>query len=262
MSKHEGGARILPAPGLSISRRNFLSAGGAAALLGLAGCAGTTTSQFNAETAPQFRSPLDRGAGISPNLGAYVSMYAPMPQEQFPLPAIPIERMDPVYLRQLVADPTGETPGTIVVDTNNHFLYLVRENGEAMRYGVGLGREGFAWQGRAVVQYKRAWPRWTPPDEMVARQPELEPYSIANGGMDPGLNNPLGARALYIFQNGVDTIYRIHGSPEWWTIGKSVSSGCVRMLNQDVIDLHDRVPNGTPILVTNSMPPMASSGLV
>lgn len=86
---------------------------------------------------------------------------------------------------------------------------------------------------------------------MVARQPELEPYSIANGGMDPGLNNPLGARALYIFQNGEDTLYRIHGTPEWWTIGKSVSSGCVRMFNQDVIDLHDRAPNGTPILVTS-----------
>jgi lipoprotein-anchoring transpeptidase ErfK/SrfK len=262
MSKHEVGARSLAAPQLSISRRNLLGAGGAAALLGLAGCAGTTTSQFNAETAPQYRSPLDRGAGIPVDLGPYVSMYGPMPQEQFPLPGIPIERVDPVFYRQLVADPTGERPGTIVVDTNNHFLYLVREGGEAMRYGVGLGREGFAWQGRAVVQYKRAWPRWTPPDEMVARQPELAPYSIANGGMDPGLQNPLGARALYIFQNGQDTLYRIHGSPEWWTIGKSVSSGCVRMMNQDVIDLHDRVPNGTPILVTNSMPPMASSGLV
>ncbi len=96
--------------------------------------------------------------------------------------------------------------------------------------------------------------RWKPPDEMVARQPELEPYSIANGGMDPGLTNPLGARALYIFQNGKDTLYRIHGSPEWWTIGKSVSSGCVRMFNQDVINLYERVPNGTPILVTSLSP--------
>jgi lipoprotein-anchoring transpeptidase ErfK/SrfK len=242
----------------ALGRRAFLG-GGAASLLALAGCTtGMSTAQFNAETNPLYRSPLDRGAGIPPSVSPFASMYAPMPQEQFPLPAIPVERMDPVYLRQLVQDPTGERPGTIVVDTNNHFLYLTREDGQAMRYGVGLGREGFAWQGRAVVQYKRAWPRWTPPDEMVARQPELEPYSIANGGMDPGLDNPLGARALYIFQNGVDTIYRIHGSPEWWTIGKSVSSGCVRMLNQDVIDLHDRVPNGTPILVTGSLPRMVA----
>ena len=245
-----------------VGRRAFLG-GGAASLLALAGCTtGTSTAAFNAQTAPIYRSPLDRSAGISPPIGPYLAMYGPMPEEEFPLPAIPIERVDPIYYRQLVADPTGERPGSIVVDTNNHFLYLVREGGEAMRYGVGLGREGFAWQGRAVVQYKREWPRWTPPNEMVARQPELEPYSIANGGMDPGLDNPLGARALYIFQDGEDTLYRIHGSPEWWTIGKSVSSGCVRMMNQDVIDLYNRVPNGTPILVTNDMPMMTAPQMV
>lgn len=181
----------------------------------------------------------------------YAAMYAARPEESFPLPAVPFEKIDPVYYRQVVDDPTGSLPGTIVVDTGNHFLYLVQERGKAMRYGVGLGRAGFEWAGRGVIQYKRKWPRWTPPDEMVARQPDLEPYSIANGGMDPGLDNPLGARALYIFQNGEDTLYRIHGSPEWWTIGKSVSSGCVRMLNQDVIDLYDRVPGRSPILVTN-----------
>jgi lipoprotein-anchoring transpeptidase ErfK/SrfK len=247
----------------SMSRRGFLGTGGALALLGLAGCTtAQTTAQFNAETSPEMRSPLDRGTGLPPSLAGYAEMYGPRPEERFPLPAIPVERIDPIYFRQLVSDPTGEPSGTIVVDTNNHFLYLTRGNGEAMRYGVGLGREGFAWSGRAVVQYKREWPRWTPPDEMVARQPELEPYSIANGGMDPGLDNPLGARALYIFQNGVDTIYRIHGSPEWWTIGKSVSSGCVRMMNQDIIDLHNRVPNGSPILVTGNLPPMVQSGIV
>lgn len=138
-----------------------------------------------------------------------------------------------------------------MVDTANYFLYLTYEGGEAMRYGVGLGRQGFEWSGKGVIQYKRQWPRWTPPDEMVARQPELAPFSIANGGMPPGLENPLGARALYIFQNGEDTLYRIHGSPEWWTIGKSVSSGCVRMINQDVVDLYGRVPGKTPIVVTS-----------
>ncbi len=118
-----------------------------------------------------------------------------------------------------------------------------------LRYGVGLGREGFAWSGRGVIQWKAKWPRWTPPDSMIARQPKLAKYSASNGGMAPGIDNPLGARALYIFQNGQDTLYRVHGSPEWQSIGKAVSSGCVRMLNQDVIDLYDRVRGKAPILV-------------
>ncbi|WQP42647.1 L,D-transpeptidase (plasmid) [Sinorhizobium medicae] len=204
----------------------------------LGGC--STSSARNAEPAPPL---VDNSI--------YASVYGPKPDELFPLPAIPYEKIDPRFYRQMVANPTGERPGVLVVDTANHFLYLTYEAGQAMRYGVGLGRQGFEWAGRGVIQYKRQWPRWTPPDEMVARQPELEPYSIANGGMEPGLTNPLGARALYIFQNGVDTLYRIHGSPEWWTIGKSVSSGCVRMINQDVVDLYNRVQNGTPVVVTN-----------
>ena len=150
-------------------------------------------------------------------------------------------------------DPTGERPGTIIVDTSSHFLYLVLGNGQAMRYGVGLGRAGFEWSGRANVQWKQKWPKWTPPAEMIARQPELEQYSVDNGGMPPGLDNPLGARALYIFQNGEDTLYRLHGSPEWSSIGKSVSSGCVRLMNQDIIDLYDRVPDKAPIVVTSGV---------
>ncbi len=118
-----------------------------------------------------------------------------------------------------------------------------------MRYGVGIGREGFAWQGAGVIQWRQRWPRWKPPNEMVARQPELAKYSIENGGMEPGLKNPLGARALYIFSDGEDTLYRLHGNPEWRSIGKAVSSGCVRLLNQDIIDLYDRVPNKAPVVV-------------
>ena len=118
-----------------------------------------------------------------------------------------------------------------------------------MRYGVGIGREGFAWDGRGVIQWKQAWPRWTPPDSMIARQPDLERYSARNGGMAPGLSNPLGARALYIFQNGQDTLYRLHGTREWRSIGKAVSSGCVRLMNQDVIDLYGRVKYHAPIVV-------------
>lgn len=228
-----------------MTRRSFLLGSAGMAATALAGCSATTPRE-RAEIAP---APVENSM--------FASMYAARPDELFPLPAIPYEKIPPRFYRQMVANPTGDRPGTIVVDTANHFLYLTYEGGQAMRYGVGLGRAGFEWAGQGVIQYKREWPRWTPPDEMVARQPELQPYSIANGGMAPGLSNPLGARALYIFQNGEDTLYRIHGSPEWWTIGKSVSSGCVRMLNQDVIDLSDRVVNGTPIVVTSlaGMPP-------
>ncbi|WP_291001371.1 L,D-transpeptidase [Hoeflea sp.] len=139
--------------------------------------------------------------------------------------------------------------GTVIVNTKTYFLHLIQEGGKAMRYGVGLGRQGFEWSGEGVIQWKQAWPKWTPPDEMIARQPELVNWSAANGGMPPGLDNPLGARALYIFQNGEDTLYRIHGSPEYWTIGKSVSSGCVRMINQDAVDLYGRVTNGARLIV-------------
>jgi lipoprotein-anchoring transpeptidase ErfK/SrfK len=185
-----------------------------------------------------------------PDLGYYREIYGPVIDEGYEIPAVPIEKVDPRFYRQVVADPTGERPGTIVVDTSQHYLYLTMEGGRAMRYGVGLGREGFAWTGHAKVQWKQKWPTWTPPAEMIAREPELAKYSAANGGMEPGLMNPLGARALYIFQDGKDTLYRLHGSPEWWSIGKSVSSGCVRLMNQDIIDLYGRVPAGTPIWVT------------
>jgi lipoprotein-anchoring transpeptidase ErfK/SrfK len=231
------------------TRRGLLGLGiGAAA--GLAGCAGPSTERFVAETAPIYRTPANGRAGLGRRTPYYDAMYGPKLDEQFPLPAIPYWEIDPKYLRQEVADPTGERPGTLVVDTTDRFLYLVRENGRAMRYGVGIGRAGFSWSGRAVVQWKQEWPKWTPPRDMIARQPELEKWSADNGGMPPGLDNPLGARALYIFQDGVDTLYRVHGSPEYRSIGKAVSSGCVRLINQDVCDLYDRVPTRTPILVT------------
>ena len=219
------------------SRRTFLSGAMASAAGVLAGC---TTA----------REPLPEQVAAPPQVEAsFTSMYRAMPEERFPLPAVDLNKIKPKFYRRLVDDPTGERPGTIVVDTRSFFLNLVRPGGKAMRYGVGLGRAGFEWSGRAQVLWKQTWPKWTPPDEMIARQPELAKWSADNGGMPPGLENPLGARALYIFEDDVDTLYRIHGSPEWWTIGKSVSSGCVRMINQDVIDLFDRVATPTPILV-------------
>jgi lipoprotein-anchoring transpeptidase ErfK/SrfK len=229
-----------------VTRRGFLSlAGLGAASLGLSACATSGTGPSYAEAPPP--------AGPDARYGSYVTMYGPVFDGGFEIPAVPIERMDPKFLRQVVPDPTGEPAGTIVVDTSQHFLYLVLGNGQAMRYGVGLGRAGFEWAGRANVEWKQRWPKWTPPKEMIGRQPELAEYSAENGGMPPGLNNPLGARALYIFQNGEDTLYRLHGSPEWNSIGKSVSSGCVRLMNQDIIDLYDRVPGRAPILVTGGI---------
>ena len=175
--------------------------------------------------------------------------YASRPDGDHVLPAIPYEKIDPQFYRQRVLNTTGEQPGTVVVDTPSRFLYVVEPGGTAMRYGVGIGRDGFAWEGEGVIQWRQHWPHWKPPNEMVARQPELAKYSIANGGMDPGIENPLGARALYIFQNGQDTLYRLHGSPHWESIGKAASSGCVRLINQDVIDLYDRVPFHAKIVV-------------
>jgi lipoprotein-anchoring transpeptidase ErfK/SrfK len=148
-------------------------------------------------------------------------------------------RIDPRYLRQEVAYDGRESPGTIVVDTPNHFLYLVGSEGRAIRYGIGVGRPGYTWSGVHAVSAKKEWPDWVPPDEMLKRQPYL-PHFVAGGP-----NNPLGARALYLGS----TIYRIHGSNEPWTIGQNVSSGCIRMRNADVVDLYERVKVGSKVIV-------------
>jgi lipoprotein-anchoring transpeptidase ErfK/SrfK len=221
------------------TRRRFLA--GAASLSGLAvaGCS-STGSLVQTGLEPGIEMPSER----------YVRMYGPNPAEQFPVPAVDLRQIDPKFYRQQVDYPSAEKVGTIVVDTSEFFLYLIQENGTALRYGVGLGRAGFEWSGRAYVGWKRAWPTWTPPESMIEREPELAKWSAVNGGMPPGLENPLGARALYIFQGNVDTLYRIHGSPEFWTIGHAVSSGCVRMMQQDVIDLYARVPVASPIVVS------------
>jgi lipoprotein-anchoring transpeptidase ErfK/SrfK len=222
----------------SLSRRSFLAGAAGMTSLALAGC--QTAAPRYAQPAPPAQP------AVSPSA---LTAYRALPSERFPIPAVDPSKVPERFHRRQVRYPTSENIGTIIVDTNTFFLHLVQENGMAMRYGVGLGRAGFAWAGRAKVQYKRQWPTWTPPEEMIARQPELEQYSAANGGMPPGPMNPLGARALYIFQDGRDTLYRIHGSPEYWSIGKAVSSGCVRLIQQDVIDLYGRVTPGAPIVV-------------
>ena len=147
--------------------------------------------------------------------------------------------VDPKYDRQLVDYRSEEKPGTIVIDTPHHFLFLVQDNGKAMRYGIGVGRPGFTWEGVKTISAKKEWPDWRPPPEMIQRRPDLPRY------MAGGPENPLGARAMYLGS----TVYRIHGSNEPWTIGSNVSSGCIRLRNADVVDLYNRVQVGTKVVV-------------
>lgn len=220
----------------SVGRRSFLIGLGA---MTVSGCVAT-----------QPQPPVAAAKSVAPAPKPVVpAMYQAVPTERFPIPEVDTKKLDRRFWRTEIDYPTDEAPGTLIVDTPNKYLYHVKRNGRATRYGIGVGREGFAWSGRAIVAYKREWPRWTPPDSMVARQPTLEPYSIANGGMDPGLKNPLGARALYIHKDGKDTLYRVHGTPEAWSIGKAVSSGCIRLVNQDIIHLHGEVRDGSRIMV-------------
>lgn len=151
------------------------------------------------------------------------------------------------YARTVIRYPTQYEPGTIIIDPKEHFLYLVIEDGRAIRYGVGVGREGFGWHGTVYIGRKAEWPDWTPPPEMIVR--ERERGVILPTHMKGGLMNPLGARALYLYKSGNDTAYRIHGSRESWTIGQNVSSGCFRMTNNDVIDLYNRAKVGAKVIV-------------
>jgi len=225
---------------LSITRRTALFGFGST-VLAAAGCSTIDLSSGVASMNSIDMAPtgaIRPQISIDSNVTNPELMYASFEDSGFVLPAIPYQKVKPEFRRQIVVDPTGEAPGTLVVDTKNRHLYLVQPGGEALRYGVGIGKAGFEWSGRGVIQFGRKWPTWTPPKEMIARKPEVAKWA---GGQPGGLENPLGARALYIYRDGLDTGYRVHGSPEWWTIGQAMSSGCVRMMNQDVIDLFDRV---------------------
>ncbi len=163
------------------------------------------------------------------------------------LPAVDLAQIPPEFHRQVAAFATDEAPGTVVVDPAARHLFLVLGEGWALRYGISVGRDGFGWSGVTYVAGRRAWPVWTPPPEMIRRQPELARWA---GGQPGGPSNPLGARAIYLVDAaGIDRGYRIHGTPDWRSIGQAASSGCFRMLNHDVIDLADRVQRGTKVLV-------------
>jgi lipoprotein-anchoring transpeptidase ErfK/SrfK len=162
------------------------------------------------------------------------------------LPAIDTTAFHPALLRNEVAYQTPHPPGTVIIDTQGPFLYFVEGAGRATRYGIAIGREGFGWTGEGVIARRAKWPRWTPPPEMIERDPTLEEW---RDGQPGGIGNPLGARALYIHFDGRDSGYRIHGTNHPTSIGYAASSGCFRMLNQDVIELYNRVPTGAKVIV-------------
>jgi lipoprotein-anchoring transpeptidase ErfK/SrfK len=172
--------------------------------------------------------PSGHGQSGNPQLAAYAPQSAEVHRA-----------VDPAYMRAEVEYNGSESPGTIVVDTPNKYLYYVHGRGHATRYGIGVGRPGFEWSGVKTISRKAEWPDWTPPPEMLARRPDLPRH------MECGPANPLGARAMYLGSS----IYRIHGTNEPYTIGQNVSSGCIRMMNDDVVDLYNRVPVGTRVIV-------------
>ncbi|WP_064692341.1 L,D-transpeptidase [Rhizobium aegyptiacum] len=172
--------------------------------------------------------------------------YAALPDEKFPLKQVPIDKIKPELRRQEVAYEAAYAAGTIVIDTPARRAYYVLGNGRAMRYGVGVGREGLAFAGNAYVGRKSEWPSWTPTENMQRRE---ERYRRLAGGMPGGPNNPLGARAMYLYRGGNDTHFRIHGTNQPESIGLAMSSGCIRMMNHDVIDLYSRVDVGARVVV-------------
>ncbi len=212
---------------MSLTRRDFLVGAAAAGAVGSA-------SEAHAYSRTFSKSAMAYFAGIQDDNGHTYR-------------ATNWKKIKPQWRRQLVKYLSTEPIGSVVVDAQHHFLYVVFENQTALRYGVGVGRDGFRWYGRARIDRKALWPRWVPPPEMRLRQPDLPQY------VDGGIDNPLGPRALYLFRNGADLGYRLHGTMEPWSIGNNVSSGCIRMFSEDVIDLYQRCPIGTRVLVLKTL---------
>ena len=222
----EGGAFASQEHRTALLSRRFFLLGSAAGFgaLGLAGCADSDSLLREQAKA----------------------LYAPMPNEKFKIPAVDISKVDPKYFRQIVAYESKEPVGTIVIDPKNYYLYRIEGDGKATRYGANVGRDGFRWSGDAYVGRKSEWATWTPPKEMIARQPEAAKYA---GGMPGGLENPLGARTLHLYQDGKYTLYTIYATSDPDTIGQGITSGCTGLLSQDMIDLYDRTPVKTKVVV-------------
>ncbi len=230
------------------TRRSLLAAGAAVSL--------------SACLPSQPQQPSTSAPSLKPPIPPLPFIYGAVQGELYPVPAVPEGVVPERLWRQQVDNPFPDlAPGTIVVDPDAGLLHLVETAETALRYGAGTGAQAFSWSGDARLQFSRKWPRWKVPDSMIARRPELAAFSVSNGGMDPGPGNPLGARALYLFQNGQDTLYRIHGACEPEHLGKAVSSGCIRLLDQDAIDLYDRAPHGAMVRVLPSLTPRAITTL-
>jgi lipoprotein-anchoring transpeptidase ErfK/SrfK len=174
------------------------------------------------------------------------ALYGPLDKEKFPVPAVDVGKLDPKFYRRVVPYESDEAPGTIIVDPKNYYVYRIEGDGKATRYGANVGRAGFLWSGEAYVGRKSEWPVWTPPPEMIKRQPEAAKYAH---GMPPGLDNPLGARTLHLYNDGVYTLYTIYSTSDPETIGTNITSGCTGLLTQDMVDLYARTPVKTKVIV-------------
>jgi len=205
-----------------LSRRSFLTGAAGLGGLGLAGCV------------------------TDGNLLEAARIYGALPTERYPIPAVDITKLDPKYFRQTVPYDSKEAPGTIIIDPANYFVYRIEGGGLATRYGANVSRPGFLWSGEVYVGRKAEWPTWTPPKEMMARQPESRKYAH---GMPGGIDNPLGARVLYLYKNGVYTVFTIYSTSDPETIGTGITSGCTGLLSQDMIDLYSRTPVNTKVIM-------------
>ena len=189
---------------------------------------------------------IEAGLAKPPEPRVMSGVYTSSMDGAFPVPAIPVEKVPTEFQRQTVYYPTAEVPGTIVINPAAKHLYLVTGKNTAIRYGIAVGAAGFQWSGEALITDRKQWPTWTPPKEMIERDPKLAKWE---NGQPGGPTNPLGARAIYLKSGGIDYGYRIHGTPEWKSIGRNASSGCIRMINQDVIDLYSRLKGGEKVIV-------------
>ncbi len=239
-----------------LTRRKMIAGVSASAAASVAGCVSSDpNASVNAAAMAPSPPPSHSAAVADAVQPQYGSVYGEIKDGEFIVPAVQLSQVNSAFLRTNVAYATTESPGTIVVDPANHYLYHVEDGGRATRYGVGVGREGFVWYGDATIKSKQEWPDWYPPKEMIDRRPDLkkEVVELQSGvGMHGGPSNPLGARAMYLWQGEQDTLFRIHGTNEPWTIGLSQSSGCIRMINQDAIDLYQNTLVGTRVVVLAS----------
>jgi lipoprotein-anchoring transpeptidase ErfK/SrfK len=208
-------------------------------LLALAACA---APQPPDQPAAAFLPPA--APEVAPDV---LAMYGAVADGDLTIPTVPTRYLTERNRRQIVDYWTDEAPGTIVVDPWDRFLYFVLGNDRAIRYGIAVGEDGRGFSGEGTIPFTREWPRWTPTPNMLEEDPDL--YEPHRGGMEGGLDNPLGARALYLFQSGQDTLYRIHGTNHPWSIGEATSAGCIRLFNQDILDLHERVVAGARVIV-------------